>query len=61
MVGSSGSSNADENESEDDGEGSNDILVQGRTGATVIKSSRLRSKAANQQARLTEMEERKDH
>lgn len=42
-------------------EGSEEVMVAGRTGNSVIKSSRLRSKADQQQAAQTEAEDRKEH
>lgn len=47
--------------SEEESEDSKEIVVQGRTGASVIKSTRLRSKANEQKQRQTEIEERKAH
>jgi len=36
-------------------------MVQGRSGTSVIKSSRLRSKANDQAQKLNDIEDRKDH
>jgi nucleosome binding factor SPN SPT16 subunit len=55
------SDDANKSEEESEEEGSNEVVVQGRTGTSVIKSSRLRSKAETQQDKLNEAEERKDH
>lgn len=45
----------------DDESNSQEIIVQGRTGDSVIKSTRLRSKANEQKQKLHDIENRKDH
>ena len=52
---------SDDDDESSEPEGSNDILEQVRSGDQVLKSSRLRSKAGQQQQKVTEMQERKDH
>lgn len=55
----------EEGESDEEGkgddEGSAEVVVQGRTGTSVIKSSRLRSKAEQQKDKINEDQEQKDH
>lgn len=46
---------------DDQSVGSNEVLVQGRTGTSVIKSSRLRSKVEQNQDKINQDLERKTH
>jgi hypothetical protein len=52
---------SEEEEFSDEEDGSDEIRVEGRTGTSVIKSSRLRSRANEQKAKASELEERKQH
>lgn len=52
---------SEEEEFSDDEDGSAEVLVEGRTGTSVIKSTRLRSKANEQKMKASEIEERKQH
>ena len=51
----------DEDMSGGDEEGSDEIVVEGRTGTSVLKSTRLRSKANDQKAKQSDLDARKDH
>ncbi len=46
---------------ESEEENSEEIIVAGRTGNSVIKSTRLRSKANEQKVKVNELESRKEH
>lgn len=47
--------------SDESGGDSDEVVVNGRTGTSVIKSTRLRSKANEQKAKLCDIEARKSH
>ena len=54
-------SSEEEYDGESGDEGSQEIMKQGLSGTTMIRSSRLRSKANNQKEKQGELEDRKQH
>jgi hypothetical protein len=52
---------SEEDDEEEEEEGSNEIIEKGRTGTSIIKSNRIRSKADDNKVKISEIEERKQH